>query len=339
MKTTLPILLCTLPLAPLAVSNGPAQDKIDLTPRYEAGQTYDISQSFTMTGDIDEVAVMVDGQDQLGGAVEGGMEAEGTTVLVEVVQGVRDGKISQLTVTMDEAEVGFTGSVNAMGQGEDFDETVDMPGVGHTVQITIDEDGEIKREDITEDAEPLGDAELLQFSHRNHLDMILPTEPVEEGAPFEVSPDWEELMGEMMSAMDSSDVEPEAAAAMEAMMGAFMDATELEATGTVTGVEEGVATIEYEVTITCSIDDLMGLVAEAMPEEAGQLPPAEAGMTMTAEMTGVATFDLGAGYLSSINMAGEFQVDVDGNMNMGQEIEANAAFSGEFGMEYTVERR
>ncbi|MEO1729094.1 MAG: hypothetical protein AAFR95_18980, partial [Bacteroidota bacterium] len=123
-----------------------------------------------------------------------------------------------------------------------------------------------KREDITEDAEPLGDAELLQFSHRNHLDMILPTEPVEEGAPFEVSPDWEELMGEMMSAMDSSDVEPEAAAAMEAMMGAFMDATELEATGTVTGVEEGVATIEYEVTITCSIDDLMGLVAEAMPE-------------------------------------------------------------------------
>ena len=53
-----------------------------------------------------------------------------------------------------------------------------------------------------------------------------------------------------MASMDTLEVPPEAADAMEGMMESVMDAMDFDATGKVTKVEDGVATVEYEMDMT-----------------------------------------------------------------------------------------
>lgn len=335
MKATLPILAV---IAPFALAARPAQDTIDLTQRFEAGQTFAISQSMEFSGDIDDVSALVDGQEMLEGGIEGDAQATISMSMTETIDSVREGEISGLTVTLDDATMDMTGSMNAMGESETFDESEEMPAVGHTVKITIGEDGEIEREDVTEDAEPLSDEEMASVSHRNHFDMLLPKEAVEIGTAFELNTDWDDLFAEMMQNMESADMDPEAARAAEVMMEAFADATEIEATGTVVGVEDGVATIEYAIYVNTSIADLMEIIRQvAPPEAAGQIPPADASLELIAEMEGVGKFNVEKGYLSALSMSGEFSLDLSGSMDMGQQMEASAAMSGEFSMETTIE--
>lgn len=335
MKATLPILAV---IAPFALAANPAQDTINLTQRFEAGQTFVISNSIEFSGDIDDVSALVDGQEMLEGGIEGDMEGAVSMSMTETIDSVREGEISGLTVTLDDASMDVSGAMNAMGESQTFDESEPMPAVGHTVKVTIAEDGTIEREDVTEDAEPLSDEELASVSHRNHFDMLLPKEAVEIGAAFELDTDWDELFAEMMQNMDSADLDPEAARAAEVMMEAFADATEIEATGTVIGVEEGIATIEYSVYVNTSITDLMELVRQiAPPEAAGQIPPADAALEFIAEMEGVGKFNVEKGYLNALSMAGEFSLDLSGSMDMGQQMEGSAAMSGEFAMESTIE--
>lgn len=335
-KGTLSVL--ALGALPLTFAFQPAQDKIDLSLRFEPGQVFTITQSVEFSGDIEDVSVTVDGNEMMEGGVEGEAESMLTMTLVETIKEVRDGEISKMHVKMEDGNMEMSGSINMAGEGEDMDESMPNPAVGHTAEITIDEDGVVERKDITEDAEALSSAELAAIPHNNHFSIFLPSEPVAEGVAFELEPDWEELMGDMMANMDSADMPEDQAQMMEEVMGVLADATELEATGKITKIEEGVATIEYTVTGTTSIDDLMQMIQDIAGDQLpGEIPPANASLEISLEMTGAILFNLEMGQITNVDMEGEVALDMSGDMDMGQVIEAAAAMSGNFAISATIE--
>lgn len=323
---------------PMALAMSPVAEELDLTPRFTKGQTLIITNTVSMEMGLDDVSALMDGQEMLAGAVEFDMEMAVTQELTEQILELRDGKIAKMNVTTDTMDVEVSGEVNAMGEGDSLDESVEAPTVGRTVQITIDEDGEVSRKDITEDAEPLGQSDLATVNHMNHFEWLAASEKVEEGEEFEIGSDWNEMFEQAMASMDTSDLPPEAADAMEGMMESVMDAMDFDATGKVTKVEDGVATIEYEMDMDMNIDDLMDMIMGAMPPEASdQMPPINAMLEMSMNMTGTGNYDIKLGQYTSMEMGGEFEIVFSGDADLGGATgEASATMSGEITFASTI---
>lgn len=324
--------------APLALAMRPVADEIDLTPRFQKGQTYVITNAFSMEMGLDDISILVDGNEMGAGAIEMDMEIKGQSDMTEEILEVRDGKIAKMNVTVDTQSVEVTGEVNAMGQGEAIDESPEAPTEGRTVEVTIGEDGEVTRKDVTKDVEPLGDAELATVSHQNHFEIMVPKNKVEVGAEFELQPDWDDMMKQVIAGMESSDMPAEAADAMEAIMNEILSATEFDAVGKVTAVEDGIATVEYEVEVTMNIDDLMELIMQAVPPDAvGEIPPVNATLEVSANMTGTGKFNVAASQFNAMEMTGEFEVNFKGDADLGgAQGEASATLSGEFQVASTI---
>ena len=64
-RSTISFLL--LAALPLGVAFRPASEKLNLTPRFEAGQSYTSTSGFTMDGALDELSVMMDGSSVIDG--------------------------------------------------------------------------------------------------------------------------------------------------------------------------------------------------------------------------------------------------------------------------------
>ncbi|MFT7167997.1 MAG: hypothetical protein ACI80K_001120 [Paracoccaceae bacterium] len=311
--------LLLLAALPIGVAFRPASDKLDLTPRFEVGQSFTATTGFSAEGALDDLAVLMNGESVAdGGAVSADMEMTGNIVMSEEILEVRDGKIAKIRVTVDTMDVDVSGEVDAMGNAESIDESMEPELVGRTIEITIDEDGEETRVDVTEDVEPLDDALMAGVTFKNHYEMFLPTAPVEEGEAFELAPDWENLIREAMDGMDSGEMGADEMRAAQGMMNAFIDATTIEAIGTVTGVDDGIATIEYELSADMMIDDLLALIKSVAPAgEMDQLPPGiESNVEATAEFTGVGMFDMALGQMVSLEMAGDFELSINASMEM-----------------------
>lgn len=329
----------TLLLAvPMALAMNPVAEELDLTPRFTKGQTLTITNTVSMEMGLDDISATMDGQEMLAGAVEFDMEVAVSQEVTEEILEVRDGQIAKMNITTDAMDIEVSGEVNAMGQGESIDESMEVPIVGRTVQITIDEEGEITRKDVTEDAEPLSDMELAQVSHMNHFEILTPADKVELDKEFEITPDWEQMMDQAMSGMDSSELPPEAAEAMEGIMQAALEATDFGATGKVTKLEEGVATVEYEMDVSMNIDDLMDMMMGVMPPEAAdQMPPINATLEMSMNLTGTGLYNVELGQFTSMEMGGEFELVVAGDADLGGAAgEASATMSGEFNVKSTI---
>lgn len=345
MKPQATTLLLAAPLLAIGTtSSAPPTTELDLTPRFEAGQNLTIEQSFTMDLALDQLSVIVDGAEVLGDGIGMDMEMEGTVAYSEEIVEVRDGQIAKMLLTVDEQSGELTGEVDAMGQAETIDEPIDSEIVGHTIEIVVDEEGELTRTDVTEEASgDLSEAELMQVTQRNHFEELLPTEPVEEGAEFELAADWmdraRELMEAEMNSGEMAELGGDEIEAVRMVMDAFFDGTSVEATGKVTEVSDGIATIEYDLSAIMSIDDLVSIVAQALPPEAGgEIPPGvEAALEANVEMTGSGQFDLGIGQMVSLELEGEYEVIFSGAADMGgQSAEADATMSGTLALTATV---
>ncbi|MEM8712622.1 MAG: hypothetical protein AAGG01_16855, partial [Planctomycetota bacterium] len=200
--TRLPLALTVLAMVPAAVALRPATEKIDLTPRFKAEQSFSFSQNYQAEGALDELSVMVNGSPVVDdGAVSADMAFDGAIEMSEEILEVRDGQIARMRLTIGTMDMAVSGEVDAMGQGETIDESVDVELVGRTIEIVIDEDGEVTRTDVTEGMDPLGDDALAGITHENHFEMLLPSEPVEEGEEFELAPDWQDLVRDAMGSM------------------------------------------------------------------------------------------------------------------------------------------
>ncbi len=347
LRLTGPTLRCAGGLAlcaalPFVAAFQEADEKLDLTPRFKKGQSITINQSFTVEGALDELSVSMDGQPVFGDGVAADINVEGDISMSETIDEVRGTDIAKMHVTFDAMDIAMTGEVDAMGEGEAIDESVDVPLTGHTIEMTVDEDGEITAKDVTEGMEPLDEGMLGGLTQKNHFEMILPTEPVEVGVEFELAPDWQDFLRDAMSNMDSAEMDAEQAEMAKAVMNAVIDATEMEAIGKVTGVADGIATIEYEMSVIMTIDDLMGLVMQIAPEGSmDEVPPGiEAMIEVAAEMSGTGQFDLALGQMTKIDIAGDFDVTMNGNADLGgQSAAMDMLFAGEFelGATLTVE--
>jgi hypothetical protein len=333
MKVTQLILpLSLLAAVPIGMAFSPASEKLDLSPRFEEGQTITIAQTFKADGALDELSVLVNGAPMMDGSgFTADMEVDGTIEMTENIVALREGEIAKVHVTMDTMDVAVTGEFEAQGEGDSIDESMETELVGRTIAISVDEDGDVTREDITEGEDPIDELEMAGLTYQNHFEMLLPKEPVEEGVAFELAPDWKELVMDAMSGMDSADMGEEERAAAEGFMNAFVDATTVEATGKVTGVEDGVATIEYELSATMTIDDLVSLIKSiAPPGEMDQVPPGiESMIEATAEFSGTGTFDMNVGQMTSLDLAGDFEMSASGEMDMdGTAASASILMSG-----------
>ena len=325
-----------------ALSNKPAVEEVDLSLRFQKGQTFTLGSTTGFDMALDELSVMVDGAEVLGDGIGFEMLMEATESRTIEVLEVADGEITALRITFDEMDGEIEASFDAMGEADSMNETIDAPTTGHTVEVRLDEDGEVVATDVTEDAaELLDDAVLAALDLNPMLDELLPTEPVAVGEEFELGEDWRELMEQAMDlgmAGAASELGETDIASMGAMMETIMDAVSFEATGKVTGVEDGMATIEYEITVSMEIDDLVGMAAEIAPE-AGEIPPGvEASLLAGVELTGTGMFDLELGQLVSLELEGDMSMEMDGAADMqGTSAEAAAAMSGTTTTKMTVE--
>jgi hypothetical protein len=311
--------LALLATVPCAVAFRPAADKLDLRPRFESGQTFTMSQTFNVDGALDELSVIVDGAPVLdGGAISFEGALRGEVGMTETIVDVREGQIAKLRLAVGAMDIAMTGEFDAMGEGDTFDEQMEPELVGRTIEITVDEAGELTLVDVTEDVEPLDESALSGLTQKNHFEMLLPTEPVEVGTAFALAPDWQELIREGLAEMDVSDMEADEAAAIQGIASAFIDATTVEALGKVTGVEAGVATIEYEMSVKLDIDDLLSVIKTiAPPGELDELPPGiESSVSGTSTFTGTGLFDLELGQLTNLDLTGEFEVTVSGSADV-----------------------
>lgn len=317
---------------PAALAMSPVAEEIDLAPRFAKGQTITITNTMSMEMGLDDISATMDGQEMLAGAVEFDMEMAMDQEISEEILEVRDGQIAKMRVTMDTLDMEITGEVSAMGEGESIDESPEMPIVGRTIEISIDEDGSVARKDVTEDAEPLSDAEMAAVTHMNHFEILAPAEKVELDKEFEIKPDWDTYMAQALSNMDSAEMPPEMADAMEGIMETLFESTEIGANGKVTKLEDGIATVEYEMDMTTTIDDLMEMMQGVMPPEAAdQMPPINANLEMSVNATGLGLYDVALGQFKSLEMGGEFEVSFAGDADLGGAAgEASATMSGEF---------
>ncbi|MEM9380604.1 MAG: hypothetical protein AAGB93_11695 [Planctomycetota bacterium] len=332
----LPVALCLA-----ATSSAPPTEKVDLKPRFTVGQTLVVSQSFQMDGALENLAVTVDGTEVLGDGVGLDVEGEGTAVYSEEILEVRDGAIAKMRITVEEQEANISGDVDAMGESESMDESIDTTLVGHTFELVIDEDGEVEVTDVTEDpVEAADEDEMNGMTPENHFEEFLPTEPVEVGVEFALGDDWLDRAREFME--DSSEMEDIPAEQVEmvrSMMDAMFDGTTIEATGKVVEVDGGLAKIEYELGAIMAIDDLVSLVAQALPPEmGGEIPPGvEASLEINLEFEGEGLFDLRVGQMTELDLEGEYEVIFTGSADVeGQSAAADASMSGSLKLGSTI---
>lgn len=333
-QATAPLLLAL----PLAFAFHTPAEELDLTPRYEAGQTYTVSQVASFEMALDELSVMLDGTQVLGDGVDFEVSGEFTGTFTEEILELNEGTISKAHVTVDEMEGSVTGSADMMGESETIDETMEFDVVGHKIEITVDEDGEETAKDISEDLDQLPEDEVAMVTLDNHFELMLPEDPVEEGESFKLAEDWAETIEEVM-ATDMPDMSEEEAEMARVIVGAMLDSTTLEAVGKVTSVKDGMAAIEYTMSGEMMFDDLMGLMQQLAPEEMAEVPPGlEASMEMSTEMTGLGLYDLKLGQMTSLEFEGEFEIGMDGAADMnGTSGSAEVALSGTFTVEASLE--
>ena len=87
-----------------------------------------------------------------------------------------------------------------------------------------------------------------------------------------------------------------------------------------------------------NIDDLMDMIMGAMPPEASdQMPPINAMLEMSMNMTGTGTYDIELGQYTSMEMGGEFEIVFSGDADLGGATgEASATMSGELTIASTI---
>jgi|GEM_PF-1921169 len=325
-----------------ALSNKPAAEEVDLSLRFKKGQTFTVTTNSETDMALDELSVMVDGAEVLGDGIGFEMLAESKeSQTVEILE-VKEGEVTAMRITFDEQDVSFEASYDAMGESDTMSESMDSDLAGRTIEVRLDEEGDVVVTDVTEDADgALSDEELAMFDLEPMAASLLPEEPVEIGEEFELANEWMELMEEFMEedladAMD--DLGDEEAAAAEVVMETIYESLSIEAKGKVTGVEDGMATIEYEMSAAVEMDDLMTLASEISPE-AGEIPPGvEASMLMGLELTGTGMFDMELGQLISLEIEGDMSMELDGAADMqGTSAEAAAAMSGTIAMTIKAE--
>lgn len=335
-------LCATLLVGLWTLSNTPAPDELDLSLRIEQGQSFTVSSTSELELVLDDLSVLIDGAEVLGAGV-------GYEMLMNIderqtidVMTMEEGDVTAFRRTLDEQRGRIEVSVDAMGNSDQFEESIDYPREGRTFEVRRGEDGEVSATDVSEGFEErLPRQTLPEAALRPLLDEFLPAEPVALGETFDLTGQWkrwvEALNEQGLGDLGGAGLTDEQIAALEGLSDTVGEALTVEAEGKVTSVVEGIATIEYEISGAMELEDLMALGAALLPQGTDLPPGIEASMLMGLELAGKGSFDLAAGQLIVLELEGEMSAELDGSADLdGTSAEAAAALSGTWRMRTEV---
>ncbi len=323
-------ILLTLLALPLLAAGEPVET-YDLRPLFSDGMQLVITNTLEANLELDEASARLGDLDILEGGVAASGEMLGQSRITETVEATREGSIAAVRRTIEESTVESSGDYEAMGESSGGSETEEGEFAGRTLVITVDEEGQVTVEDVSEgDFETLDDERLATQDQKTHFEELLPTEPVEVGDTWDPSEGFlAEAMEELRAGAEAEGDEEE----FEQLMEVLTEYGSAEATGTLESVEDGVATISWEMEFTVDIPDLMDVIVDlADPEDTEGMPDsAEASMSMTLTVEGSGQFDLRAHQLTSFTLEGSMSMDAEGAVSQdGMDIEGDASASGAF---------
>ncbi|MFT4542988.1 MAG: hypothetical protein ACI841_005208 [Planctomycetota bacterium] len=332
--TATALALGTLSLSLLAANS--VRESYDLTPRFEKGQSLTITTEAMMTFELGDAEITVNGSPipavpaiQMEFTMEDGVE--------EQVLDAEDGAIRKLRRETTSNSVSIDGDVEMMGEAQTIAEWDESPQVGHVLELTVDEDGEIEVEDISEDSDldELSEEDLLSMDVDNHGEQLLPTDEVEVGESWDVG---DALHKDLMSSLERS-IDDDVAEIIQ-ILEMVGEEVEFEAQGTLVSVDDKGANIEWTAKMSIASLDLLEIMLEVAPEgEMDGFPEdAEATATMTFELIGKGLFDLNLHQLVELSIEGDYTLTIEAAASMdGQGGEVSAEFEGTLEATNTIE--
>lgn len=334
-----PLLLGAATLALSLVSADPVSEGYDLSPKFKEGQSLTVRNDITVAFGLDDASAYMGDMEVLPEVPTVDIEVEVASELSEEIMSVtKEGAITKMRRTHEEDSVIVTGEAGAMGEFQEINESEEGPMQGRTIELTKSEEG-WKVEDVSEDMDDpdeMVEMMIALSNERTHFEQMLPSRPVEVGSTWDMGDAMFEEMERVMQAMSAQESE------MSQVMGiveSLRDQMEFEATGKLVSVDDGTAKLEWKMTAELVIDDLFGLLREALPPELLEEMPesAEGNIEFVVELEGGGTFDLRNHMLTDASMEGEFAISGAFAMSeQGMEIEASADASGSFEIESSI---
>ncbi|MFT5290160.1 MAG: hypothetical protein ACI82F_002231 [Planctomycetota bacterium] len=338
MQRTFVLALLALPL----LSAVRPEDSYDLTPRFEEGQSYLTNTTIAGTYELDEASVLMNGFDMLegGAALDGSFGFENTQT--EEVLELRDGKVSKLRRTIDAEDFEYAVEFDVMGESNSDEGSESGALVGRTLEISVDEDGEVSVLDVTDgDLEPADSDALAEHDLEGMGGQeTLPDEPVEIGDSWDIATDKDEMFAVFREGVMEGAEGDANSADIAAVVDILLSNSSLEATGTLVDVEGKVAQIEWSITAEMIVDDLTEiLLAIADPEEIGEIPAGvNSNFSVQLSIEAAGSFDLTLHQLTEVKATIEFSMEAGAAFSEDEmELDAGALLSGTFELVHTTE--
>ena len=327
--------LTLLSLTLLAARN--VRESFDLRPRFEEGQQLTIHSNLEGSVKLTDITLDLGGM-QMPEAASLELEFGFSEQLDERVLGAEGGELHKLRRTHVAGKMSVEGEAGAMGESQDLDESDESKLVGHSFELSLDEDGDLVIEEVTESdsLEAVDEDALATMSLASHFEALLPTDEVEVGDSWDVAESAKALF---WAGAESAAASEDDGADMLQFLEAIGEEIDCEATGKLTAVDGEGAHIEWTATFSISSLDLLDLMSSIAGDEMQGMPEgAQATASAELEFSGEGLFDMKTHQLRSASMKGEYSIEA--SMDMEQEqtaIHAAARLEGELEMEGSIE--
>ena len=318
-----------LPLAAaaslLAASAGPAHvdDAFDLSPRVVPGQRVEIASESSFIGEIEDLSVSVNDVEVMGSEFGLEMTIRTESSRIEEVLAAADGvaRSKRVDFGRQTMEMDFVADQPGSTKSEDAD--FDLPLDGRSYLLKLDEEDALQMEEVSDEDLFGGELEeqlLGGLSLEVPFADLLPGEPAQVGEPFEL--ETGEYAAEALDKWKGM-----AGPAISISARWILDEVQLEGTGTLREVEDGIATIDYAMGGSYEVDDLISMVEAADKPDTPAPEGAEGTLRGEVLLKGVGRFDLTAGQMVEFSLEGEATASM--NMSAGPEVavEVSAALS------------
>lgn len=310
------------------------QDTHDLTPRFEKGKTLEVANTFEMSFNLDNAEIMM-GDQPLPMVPTVNINVEAEEVLQEEILTVgQAGELKSITRHYETSTSQVSGQAGMGDQTEDLDEEKEGPLAGRTLRISMDAEGALAREDLSNDGkeedewlDELEEGELNKVDLDEHFEFLLPSSPKSIGDTWDIAGPFQEKIKKMIAASAASQGDEEDAAKMEEVFETILEKFQATATGKLVSVDGDIANIDYSINAELNFDGLGELIAK-VAEEADEIPQDMDGeVVLKLSLKGSGKFDLAAHQLREFAMEGDFDLTVEMSMTMPQ-MEIDMSMSG-----------
>lgn len=329
------------------------------TTDYTAERTLKVERVFSITSEVVDFVMVVDGEEREGGFGGGANERSLTITTLDTVLEHTDGVPTKVARTLE--SVSLEGSTSMGDEAREFERTSESEGL--EIELTTAENGDVEYK-VTEGDEPEG-TDFGSLLLTQEIDALLPSEDVEAGDSWDLDADAlirglglgleRSLFGRPEPSGDRGERGERGGrrGGMRGGRGGLSGAT-------LSGLDwEGEAKWTEE---TETVDDLECIVIELELEAQGTLPERERGgqegrrgggggiwspnthtpplpreTSVELELEGVLLWSLSENRAVSLTLKGDFVQDMERNMSRGdREMSISSSTEGEITIEVTI---